>query len=457
MDGLLVAKETQKRRWIYPLIRKGKLYQWRSWISYAYLLLFFSGPLIRIGGQPLLLLNFMDRQFVILGQVFWPQDIFLFVLASLVFVVCVVLFTIAFGRIFCGWICPQTIFMEMFFRKIENWIEGNGPKQKKLDAGPWTNEKILKKGSKHLLFLIFSFLIANTFLAYLVGSNTLFRIITEPVQQHWSGFLSIWVFTIVFYLVYSQVRELVCTVICPYGRLQGVLLDQDTLVVAYDDVRGEPRGKLVKNNDPFNLKGDCVDCGLCVNVCPTGIDIRQGTQMECVNCTACIDVCNEVMEKIHRPLNLIGFYSENMIHKQQKPSFTGRMMGYSGIIAVLMTVLCYFIFSRTDMDMTVMRSAGMLYQEQNGGQISNIYNAEIINKSNTAREIVIRPDDPDVKVRYIQQPGIIAAGSSVKTVFFLMIPAAKIRTPKTEVKLSLQLNNKTIQTVSTTFVGPPND
>jgi cytochrome c oxidase accessory protein FixG len=457
MDGLLVAKDTEKRRWIYPLIRKGKLYKLRSWISYAYLLLFFSGPLIRIGGQPLLLLNFMDRQFVILGQAFWPQDIFLFVLATLVFVVCVVLFTIAFGRVFCGWICPQTIFMEMFFRKIENWIEGDANKQKKLADAPWSRDKILKKGSKHLLFLLFSFLIANTFLAYMVGSGTLFKIITEPVQQHWSGFLSIWVFTIVFYLVYSQVRELVCTVICPYGRLQGVLLDQDTLVVAYDELRGEPRGKLSKNTDQVNLKGDCVDCGLCVSVCPTGIDIRQGTQMECINCTACIDVCNEVMVKIQKPINLIGFYSENMIHKQQKPSFTGRMAGYSGIIAVLMVALCYFIFSRGDMDVTVMRSAGMLYQEQPGGYISNIYNAEIINKSNISRNIELKADDPAIRIKYIQAPGRVGAGSAAKTVFFLLIPAARIHSPKTEVKINLLYNKKVIQTVSTAFVGPIND
>ncbi|CAN5175090.1 cytochrome c oxidase accessory protein CcoG [soil metagenome] len=457
MDGLLEGKETNKRKWIYPLIRKGKLYKWRSWISYAYLILFFSAPFMRINGQPVLMLNFMDRQFVILGQVFWPQDIFLFVLATLVFIVCIVLFTIAFGRIFCGWICPQTIFMEMFFRKIENWIEGDTHKQKKLDAGPWNREKILKKVSKHVLFVFFSFCIANTFLAYLVGSDSLIKIITEPVNQHWSGFFSIWVFTIIFYLVYSQVRELVCTVICPYGRLQGVLLDQDTLVVAYDDVRGEPRGKLDKIIDPQHLKGDCVDCGLCVAVCPTGIDIRQGTQMECVNCTACIDVCNEVMVKIHKPLNLIGFFSENMVHKQQKPSFTGRMAGYSGIILVLITVLSYFIFSRGDMDITVMRSAGMLYQDQPGGYISNVYNAEIINKSNTGRDITIKTDDPAIKVKYIQAPGTVPAGGSVKTVFFLLIPASRIHAAKTDVKLSLMLDKKVQKTISTSFVGPIND
>ncbi|QQL50248.1 cytochrome c oxidase accessory protein CcoG [Mucilaginibacter ginkgonis] len=457
MDVQPKPKETEKRRWIYPLIRKGQLYNWRSRISYAYLALFFAGPFIRIGGQPLLLLNFVDRQFVILGQVFWPQDIFLFVLASLVFIVCVVLFTIAYGRIFCGWVCPQTIFMEMYFRKIEQWIEGDANKQKKLDAGTWTTNKILKKAIKHILFLLFSFLIANTFLAYIIGSVALIKIITESVQLHWAGFFSIWVFTLIFYIIYSRIRELVCTVICPYGRLQGVMLDKDTLVVAYDEIRGEPRGKLNKSTDTLQPKGDCVDCGLCVQVCPTGIDIRQGTQMECVNCTACIDVCNDVMAKIHKPPELIGFYSENMIRNRQRPTFTTRMMGYSVIIAVMMTVLCYFIFSRADMDLTIMRSAGMLYQKQTGGLISNIYNAEVINKSSTVRSILISPADSAVKVKYIQQPGKINAGSSVKTVFFLLIRASDIHAPKTEIKINLLFNNKIIQTVSTTFVGPPND
>jgi len=457
MSELLAARETSERKWMYPLLRKGIYYKWRSVISYVYLIFFFAGPFIRIGGQPLLLLNFMERHFVILGQVFWPQDIFLFMLASLVFLVCVVLFTIAFGRIFCGWICPQTIFMEMVFRKIEEWIEGDANKRKKLDAGPWTNDKIIKKTGKHVLFIVVSFLIANTFLAYLIGSEDLFKIITEPITRHWIGFASIWVFTIVFYLVYSQVRELVCTVICPYGRLQSVLIDEHTLVVAYNDVRGEPRGKLQKIADPFNLKGDCVDCGLCVSVCPTGIDIRNGTQLECVNCTACIDVCDEVMDKIHKPKNLIGYYSENMIRVKEKPSFTLRMKGYAAVITIMLGVLCYFIFSRSDMDMTVMRGAGMLYQEQPGGYISNIYNAEIINKTNENKGITIRSDDPAIKIKYIQAPGKVAKGGMVKTMFFIMIPASHIHTAKTDVTLQLYTGQQLKQTISTTFVGPVND
>lgn len=458
MDAAITVGSEGKRRWLYPSLRKGRFYRWRSVISYVYLVFFFAGPFLRINGQPLLLLNVLERHFVIAGQVFWPQDIFLFVLATLVFIVCVALFTLAFGRVFCGWICPQTIFMEMVFRKIEIWIEGDANKRKHLDAAAWNREKILKKGAKHLLFILVSFLIANTFLAYVIGSEGLIKIVTETVSLHWVGFISIWVFTAVFYLVYSQVRELVCTVICPYGRMQGVLLDNDTIVVAYNTTRGEPRGKLDRKAAPTAPPlGDCVDCNLCVAVCPTGIDIRNGTQLECVNCTACIDACDYVMDKIHKPRNLIGYYSENMIANNQKPVFTGRMMGYSAVIAVMMTVLCYFIFSRTDLDMTVMRSAGMLYQEQPGDYISNIYNAEIINKFNVPTTITIKADDPAIKIKYIQAPDKIAKGGSTKVVFFVMVKASAIHSPKTDIKLQVIANNKIVETVSTSFIGPVNN
>jgi cytochrome c oxidase accessory protein FixG len=456
MSAVTNGTVTDKRKWLYPALRKGPLYKWRSAISYVYLLFFFAGPFLRIGGQPFLLLNVIERKFVIAGQVFWPQDIFLFVIATLVFIVFVTLFTIAFGRIFCGWICPQTIFMEMVFRKIEIWIEGDANKRRKLDASEWTNEKLLKKGAKHLIFILISFLIANTFLAYIIGSESLVNIIIEPVNAHVVGFISIWAFTVVFYLVYSQVRELVCTVICPYGRLQGVLIDKDTVVVAYNDARGEPRGKLRKNTEDI-LKGDCVDCDLCVAVCPTGIDIRNGTQLECINCTACIDACDYVMDKINKPPALIGYYSENMIVNNQKPSFTWRMAGYTAIMVVLISVLGYFIFKRSDLDMTVMRSAGMLYQEQPGGYISNVYNAEIINKSNEMRRINIKATDPAIKIKYIQSPGNIEKGGSIKVVFFVMMPSDNIHSPKTSVKLQLLSGNKVLDTENTSFIGPINN
>ena len=444
--------EKGKRRWMYPVIRKGKFYNYRNWLSYAYLILFFSGPFLRINGQPLLLINVMERRFVLLGQVFWPQDFFLFVLAMLAFIVCIVFFTMAFGRIFCGWICPQTIFMEMVFRKIEIWIEGDAKYRRKLDEGPLTREKILKKAAKHTIFVGLSFMIANTFLAYVIGSENLIKIMTEPITQHLAGFISIWLFTTVFYLVYSRVRELVCTMICPYGRLQGVLTDKQTLMVAYNYKRGEPRGKLSRKDD--TPKGDCVDCGLCVDVCPTGIDIRKGPQLECVNCTMCIDACNQVMEKIHRDINLIGFYSEEMIEESKKPAFTSRMKAYSVIIAVLFGVLAYFIYQRQDVDVTLMRSAGMLYQEQPGNYISNIYNADIINKTDKTQNIKLVADDPRVKIKYIQAPGALTKESATKAVFFLMLPATSIRATKTDIKLKVVKENKVINTISTTFIGP---
>lgn len=444
-----------KRRWMYPVIRKGKFYQYRNWLSYVYLILFFAGPFLRINGHPLLLLNVMERHFVLLGQTFWPQDFFLFVLAMLAFVVCIVFFTMAFGRVFCGWICPQTIFMEMVFRKIEIWIEGDAKKRRKLDEGPATREKIIKKTSKHFIFVVLSFLIANTFLAYLIGSENLLKIMTEPVTQHIVGFISIWVFTVAFYLVYSRVRELVCTVLCPYGRLQGVLTDKHTLMVAYNYTRGEPRGKLSRK-DP-TPKGDCVDCGLCVDVCPTGIDIRKGAQLECVNCTMCIDACNQVMEKIHRDMNLIGFYSEEMIRENKKPTFTGRMKAYSAIITVLFGVLAYFIYQRKDIDVTVLRTGGMLYQEQPGHYISNIYNADIINKTDKLQDIQLVPADPSVKVKYIQAPGRLGKESSTKAVFFLMLPTKQIRAAKTDIKLNVVDHGKVLNSISTTFIGPYED
>lgn len=440
------------RKWIYPLIRKGPFYRYRSWLSYVYLLLFFSAPFLRINGHPVLLLNVMERRFVILGQVFWPQDFFLFVLAMLAGIVCVVLFTIAFGRIFCGWICPQTIFMEMVFRKVEEWIEGDARKRKKLDDGPWTAEKKWKKALKHFVFVLISFLIANTFLAYIIGSEQLISIITQPVNQHMAGFISIWVFTAVFYLVYSQVRELVCTVICPYGRLQGVLTDKHTLMVAYNYVRGEPRGKIHKGDT--EPKGDCVDCHLCVDVCPTAIDIRQGAQVDCINCTACIDVCNEVMIKIDRPVNLIGFYSEEQIKEGKKPRFTARMAAYSSIIVVLLGVLTAFVLRRSDVDVTVMRSAGLLYQQQPGGYISNLYNADLINKTDKGKHIELRAQDKNIKIKYVQPPGTLDSAASTKAVFFIWVPASVIHQPKTQVTLDVVEGNKVIDQITTTFIGP---
>ncbi len=444
-----------KRRWLYPLLRKGAFYKYRSVVSYILLVFLFASPYLKVNGHQFMLFNIIERKFILFGQVFWPQDFFIFVLAMLLVLISIVLFTIAFGRVFCGWICPQTIFLEMVFRKVEVWIEGEPLARKKLDEGPWTQDKIIKKTVKHSIYVLISFFISNTFLAYIIGSDELFNIITSPLNQHLMGFISICVFTLAFYVVFSQLRELVCIFACPYGRLQGVMLDKNSLVVAYDYIRGEPRGKL-KKTDADQPKGDCVDCNLCVAVCPTGIDIRKGTQLECVNCTACIDACDQVMDKIHKPRKLIGFYSEEMIAHQKKPTFSIRMKAYSFIIIGMVGVLSYFLLSRKDVDITLLRAGGMLYQEQPGGYISNLYNAELINKTGNPINIDIVPEDENAKITWIQAANKVAKESTVKVTFFVLLPESSIKTRKTALVLLLKQNGKTINRIKTNFLGPVN-
>lgn len=451
-----ISDDGKKRKWIYPKVIKGKLYQYRSVVSYFFLTLLFAAPFIKLNGEQLVLLNILERKFVFFGVIFWPQDFYLFVLALLTFIVFIVLFTVVFGRVFCGWACPQTIFLEMVFRKIEHLVEGDSVKQKKLDDGPLNTEKIIKKTIKHSLFLAVSFLIANIFLSYLISSETLLKIITEPLSLHISGFIAICVFTIVFYLVFARMRELVCIVACPYGRLQGVLLDNQSIIVAYDYHRGEPRGKRVKYQE--QLTGDCIDCKLCVQVCPTGIDIRNGTQLECVNCTACIDACDMVMEKINRPLRQIGFKSEEEIAEKKTFKLNKRIYGYGAVLLILISVLSYLLLSRSTVETTILRAGGTLYQlREKEKTVSNLYNSELVNKTNSAIEFEIVPDNKNAKIQYIQNENMVKAGGSIKITFFVILPQRDIRKYKSDIGFKLISRGKEIDHFKTTFIAPENE
>ncbi|MCC7532320.1 MAG: 4Fe-4S binding protein, partial [Bacteroidia bacterium] len=238
----LVDKKSGARKWIFPKKPSGSLYTGRTWFSIFLMVLLFAGPFLKWNGHPLLLLNILERKFIIFGIPFWPQDLPLFALLMLTFIVFIILFTVIFGRVWCGWACPQTIFMEMLFRKIEYWIEGDFKEQKKLKDMPWNKEKIIKKGSKHFLFFLLAVLIANTFLSYLIGVDEVAKLIQDGPLMHWGKFTSLIIFSGVFYYVFANLREIVCIVICPYGRLQGLMLDKNSIVVAYDFMRGEPRG-----------------------------------------------------------------------------------------------------------------------------------------------------------------------------------------------------------------------
>jgi len=439
------------RIWIYPKKPSGKLYTWRSIVSIFLLALLFGGPFLRWKGQPFMLLDIINRNFILFGIHFGPQDFHILLFAMLSLVVFIILFTVTFGRVFCGWICPQTIFMEMLFRKIEYWIEGDAPKKKALDKGPWTNEKIFKKTIKNGLFFIISFLIANTFLSYILGSDALINIITDNPANHIIGLISITVFTFVFFLVFTKVRELACIVICPYGRLQGVLLDKNTIVVAYDFIRGEIRGKLRKGEK--REIGDCIDCYQCVQVCPTGIDIRNGTQLECTNCTACIDACDSIMETVGLPKGLIRYDSYNGIANKTKWKLSPRIIAYSTLLVLLISSSVFFLTSRNDLEMTVLRVPGMMYQKLEDGRIGNLYNFELVNKSDKEIPVKLVPESGELEL-IGNQNLIVPKEGLLKGTFFLKKQKSDIKSMSTEIKISVLSDGKEIEKFNTKFLGP---
>jgi len=454
-DHLATVDDKGKRKWVYAQKPKGKFYQIRTYVSWFFFAALFGLPFIKVGGRPLFLFNIPEAKFIIFGKIFWPQDFFIFGLTMITFIVFIVLFTAAFGRLFCGWVCPQTIFMEMIFRKIEYLIEGDAAEQKLLKKSPWTNKKIFKKVGKHLSFYLLSLIIANTFLCYIIGVDQLEKIISEPVTEHFGGFMAIVVFSGVFYGVYAFFREQVCTVVCPYGRLQSVLLDRNSMIVAYDYKRGEPRGKFRKANKMELSHGDCIDCFQCVKVCPTGIDIRNGTQMECVGCTACIDACNKMMKSVAKPTGLIRYASENKIASGEKLHYTGRMKLYTALLVVLTGLLTTLLLTRKDVDGTIIRAAGMLYQERGNDSLSNLYNIKIINK--TEKDIPLTLHLENAPGRIIEAEGKTIAlpkEGQGKGSFFIVLPRKLVRERKTKLLVGLYEGEKKITTLKTNFMGP---
>ena len=452
-DRIATVDESGKRKWIYAYQPKGKFYNIRTVLSVFYFLIFFGLPFIEIDGRPLFQFNIPEAKFIIFGKIFWPQDFFIFGLTMVTFVFFIVLFTAAFGRLFCGWACPQTNFMEMMFRRVEYWVLGDAPAQRQLKNAAWTGKKIFKVGLKHVLFFLLSFIIANFFLAYIIGIKELEKIIREPVTEHVAGFASIIVFSGVFYCVYAFFREQACTVVCPYGRLQSVLLDKNSMIVAYDYKRGESRGNFKKQAE-LNL-GDCIDCHQCVKVCPTGIDIRNGVQMECVGCTACIDACNHIMDSIDKPRGLIRYASENSIAKGEPLRYTTRMKLYTGLCFLLLAVLSVILLTRKDVDATVIRTAGMLYQERGADSISNLYNIRMVNKTTQDLNIEIRLVDAQGRIQMAGNPIIkMAKEAQAAGTFFVVLPKENIKQRKTMIRLAIFENGKEIAITKTNFLGP---
>lgn len=457
-DHLSTADQEGHRVWLYPKKPRGRYYLARLWVSFVLIGVMFAGPFIRINGNPLLMINLPARKFSILGVIFWPQDNLIFAFGFLLFLTGIAVFTAAFGRLWCGWTCPQTVMMEMVFRRIEYWIEGDSHAQRALDRAPWSASKLAKKLAKHGIFLGLSFVIGNTLLAYIIGSDALLKIIRDNPANHLTGLTFMGLFTLLFYGIFARFREQACTFICPYGRFQSTLLDENTIVVAYDYKRGEKRGPLRRSQTAGERTasgaGDCVDCHQCVAVCPTGIDIRNGTQMECVNCTACIDACDQVMTKIGRPRGLIRFASLNGIEKGERLRVTPRIIGYCAVLLLLGLGLATLLLTRSDVDTALLRAPGGLFQTTPEGRISNLYLLKLTNKTHHDMPVELKLENISGTLSVFGGQAVVPGEQQIESSVLVEIAPDQLASGNTPLVVGVYSGGKRLDTVKTIFIGP---
>ncbi len=458
-DHLTTTDKLGRRQWVYAKEPHGKWTQRRTWVSWLLIGIMFTGPFIKINGNPLLMMNIVERRFSILGQLFWPQDMVIFAVAMLIFITGIIVFTTAFGRLWCGWTCPQTVMMEMVFRKLEYLIEGDAVQQRLLAAAPWTARKLAKKAFKLGIFFALSFIIGNTLLAYIIGIDALIPIITDDPRQHIPGLTFMILFTLLFFAIFARFREQACTYICPYGRLQSAMLDENTMVVAYDHKRGEKRGKL-QRNEPLVYRiagghGDCIDCHQCVTVCPTGIDIRDGVQMECVHCTACIDACDTVMDKVGSPRGLIRYASLNSIEKGEAFHFTPRMKLYAIVLTGLIALFLTLVFTRSAVEAMFLRAPGSLFMRTTDGKIENLYTLKLVNKTMRALPVELKLEGGGGQLQVMGEKNLVVPpGKLIETSVLIQLEPAAVTGATTKLKVGVYSNGKLMQTVKTVFVGP---
>lgn len=443
-----------RRKWVYARQPAGRLYRARSLLSVFLLGFLLLAPFIAVNGQPLMLLNVLERRFVLLGVVFRPQDFHLVVLLSLVALVTLVLSTVVVGRVWCGWLCPQTIFMEMVFRRIEYFIDGSAERQLRRDRGPWTTGRVLRSSVKHAVFFALSFLLANVFLAWIIGAADLRVIVTDPPARHVGGLIAIVIFSVVFYLVFARFREQACVLACPYGRVLSSLIDARTITVTYDHLRGEPRRRM----DPTaaaGSAGDCVDCHRCVTVCPTGIDIRHGIQLECVSCTACIDTCNDVMRRVGRAPGLIRHTSAEALRHGTQHWLSPRVKAYGAVWLVLVSTVAVLLATRSDLDVLILRQPGTLYATVPGGDVANFYTVQAFNRTGHPLAFGIEILEPrGATVTALGPVADVGAYGILEARLLLRVPEASLAGPSTPVRFAVRSRGRVVQEIESAFLGP---
>lgn len=398
LDHLTTINRDGSRFFLHPADVKGKFTSARRVVAWILIAVFAALPWIKINGYPAVFIDVIHRRFHLFGFTIAPQDLWIlfFLISGLAFGLFFI--TAVFGRIWCGWSCPQTVYLEHVYRRIERLLEGDAFEQRKLNQLPWSNpKKWMRRGSKLIIFWIVSWAISHIFLAYFISVPQLYQWVTQSPTENWHGFAFVGSATAILFFNFTWFREQLCIVICPYGRLQSALTDDDSLIIGYDETRGEPRGKA---SDP--TAGDCIACNRCVQVCPTGIDIRHGLQMECIGCANCIDACDEIMDKVERPRGLIRYSSSQGLSGGKSKIIRPRIILYSVLMLLGMSAATYSLtkISSSHLSATRMRGAPFTLSDTH---IRNQFQLRIINKSNSNAFYQLSLDS--------EIPGLLASGA----------------------------------------------
>jgi len=437
------------RRWIRPKLSEGHFWKWRRIVAYGLMFVFFIIPYLDFRGKPLILLDIPRREFTIFGTTFLPTDTLLFMLLFVSVGVAIFLLTALFGRVWCGWACPQTVYMEFLFRPIERLFEGGRTGSLSIDrAGGWSVRRVAKYGVYFLLALF----LAHTFLAYFVGIDRLVEWVQLSPVEHPTAFIVMAGTTVAIFFDFTYFREQTCLVACPYGRLQSVLLDRQSLIVGYDVRRGEPRMRGVK--DRSETAGDCIDCGACVLTCPTGIDIRDGLQMECIHCTQCADACDAIMDQVAKPRGLIRYTSRDAVEGKPVHLLRPRVILYPLALSLSLGLLFYFLGTKQDTDVTILRGLGAPYTLEADGRVLNQIRIRVTNRSDHARDYRIALEGVQADVIAPENPLPVSAGEIRTTSIFIRADRDAFSRGSRAVSIRLDDGAGFVGTYEYSLVGP---
>jgi cytochrome c oxidase accessory protein FixG len=455
---LPTLNEDGTRRWIRPKPSHGRWWERRRVVAYALMAIFFAAPHLRLFGKPIFLMDLPRRQFTLMGYTFLPTDtlLFMFVLGSIV--IGIFLLTAFFGRAWCGWACPQTVYLEFLFRPIGRWFDGGYTGSRNLDKKhAWFTPRRI---AKYITFFLLALFVSHTFLAFFVGTESLYGWVTTSPAQHPTAFFFIVVFTGIVWFNFTYFREQTCLIVCPYGRWQSALIDRQSVIVAYDYNRGEPRAHATATRDPN--AGDCIDCGACVQTCPTGIDIRNGLQMECVHCTQCIDACDDVMKKVGKPTGLIRYSSQDAIAGKPRRLLRVRTILYPVVLSVLLGGLVTALVTKAPADVTVLRAVDAPFTEEADGRISNQIRVKITNRRGTDERYQMALQELDgtdlangvITVVAPENPLIVGAGATRTTSIFVLLPRTAFTNGSHRVQLVVTDSKGYTETVGYGLLGP---